>query len=124
MALRASVTVEGVEELQKILAKMPRELNELTEQAIEDAAIDAVARMKREAAVDTGNLRRNITFTKLGDDAEISSQAFNESGNDYAAHVEYGTRFTKPQPYFWHNIQAAQREVVAQLRSILKRITK
>ena len=103
---------------------MPQEAKARSEKVIKEEAVDLVGRVTTEAPVDTGNLRRNVKFEEQGEQVEVSSRAFNAQGQDYAPHVEYGTRFTKPQPYFWHNVRTAQQQIIAKLQAILNDISK
>lgn len=122
---RASVTTHGDKELIALFKKMPKEAEILAEEAIKNVAVDAIGDITRTAPVDTGNLRRNIKFEELANgDVEISSIALNDQGQDYAAYVEYGTRFTKAQPYFWHNITKARSKLMGLLNNILQQISK
>ena len=124
MANRAGVTTEGIDELQKVFAKMGKEAELQLNEIIEDAAIDALGRMTKEVPVDTGNLRRNTEMDVKKDVIELSSRAYNEQGQDYAPYVENGTRLTRPQPYFWHNIRIAKNEIINRGQALLNKISK
>ena len=121
---RNYVIIEGSEKLLDVLDKMPKEAESLTIEAMQNEAVDTIGRMTTQAPVDTGNLRRNIKFEPQGDDVVISSEALNDSRQDYAPHVEYGTRFTRPQPYFWHNVRQAVTNLESKLIQILNQISK
>ena len=101
MANRVYIT--GIKEFNAAMKRLQTLPKDVMEQELENLAFDAADYMRREAPVDTGNLRRNIKVEKTAEGMEISSQAFNGLGDDYAPHVEYGTRRNRAQPYFWHN---------------------
>lgn len=65
-----------------------------------------VDRMWRKAPFDTGRLRRGIDFEHLADGIEFHSEAIEPGTNiDYAPVQEYGSRYIRPQPYFFKNIR-------------------
>jgi len=119
----ANVELIGLQKLLSQFNGMGQEAEKRAEDIIKGEAVDAIGRMVTEAPVDTGNLRRNIKFEEIGDDIEVKSEAFNEQGKDYAPYVEFGTRFTRAQPYFWHNVRKAQQAMLNKLQVLLKDIS-
>ena len=89
-------------------------------------ANQAVGKMKRDAPVDTGRLRREITATRVsGDDIVIESIAIDpKTGEDYATIQEFGGRNIRPQPYFYHNIRVMLSELHKRLKYNLQKLTK
>lgn len=75
-----------------LISKSPAKAKEL----VEKAAFELEARAKIEVPVDTGNLRNSIrtTFENGGMTGVVSTNV------EYAAYVEYGTRFMAAKPYF------------------------
>lgn len=78
--------------------------NELI-RSMEHAAKNAVGRMKQDAPVDTGRLRREVEYKVTNDDIIITSEAIDpETKVDYAPIQEHGLG-VPPQPYFFKNIR-------------------
>ena len=74
--------------------------------SLDHAARNTVGRMKKDAPVDTGKLRREIEYTVTTNDVIIESTAIDpETKEDYAPLQEYGSRYLRPQPYFHRNIR-------------------
>lgn len=74
---------------------------------------EMMQKAQREAPVDTGQLRRSIQLDIIdgGMTAKVSANT------EYAAYVEYGTRFMGAQPY----LRPALRDQAEQFRSDLER---
>lgn len=98
----------------KALEAFPAELDA----AIEHNASQAVGRMKQDAPVDTGRLRRQIHQTNQQGGLYIESEAIDpRDGRDYAHTQEYGGRYFPAQPYFFKNI----RVMISKLHRDIKR---
>lgn len=74
--------------------------------AMEKIVRDIEGRAKLKAPIDTGYLKNSITSSRTG-----PSSWRVEAGAEYAAHVEYGTRYAHAQPY----LRPALDEIRAQL---------
>jgi len=74
--------------------------------AMEKIVHDIEGRAKLKAPVDTGYLQNSIRSSRVGPTSWKI-----EAGAEYAAHVEYGTRFQAAQPY----LRPALDEIRAQL---------
>ena len=88
----------GYDDLLKLSADLAKASTEVTRRAqvvVRKTAADIEASGKRNAAVDTGLMRGRIstTISNGGLSAEIGPTA------SYAAHVEFGTRRMRPQPF-------------------------
>ena len=83
-----------------------------------------VQRMKRDAPVDTGHLRTEITADSLGgDELEIRSIAIDEdTGVDYAPRQEFGIGVPK-QPYFFKHLRRFAANVEYNIRAEFRRLT-
>jgi len=61
--------------------------------------------IKKDAPVDTGNLRQNVKqFVKPGE-VTITSRALSKDNFDYAIIQEFGSIFRSPKPYFYPNVR-------------------
>ena len=77
--------------------------------------------MWRYAPVDTGRLRREISF-KSGDDwVTWESEAIDpQTKRDYAPLQEFGTRFFRAHPYFYPSLRGAIPELNHRLTQAIK----
>lgn len=71
---------------------------------------------QKNAPVDSGNLKRNIglDITDNGMTAEVESTA------DYAAYVEYGTRFMEAQPYLKPAYDEQKKKFIRDLNELVR----
>ena len=76
------------------LDTLSKEIRSAIADALEKSAIRVKAQAKMLAPVDTGNLRNSIDYSM-----DSFRTAHVGSNVEYSAHQEYGTRFTKAQPY-------------------------
>ena len=61
--------------------------------------------IKKDAPVDTGNLRQNVKqYVKPGE-VTITSRALTKDNFDYAIIQEFGSVFRSPKPYFYPNVR-------------------
>ena len=116
-------------------ARSRRKLNDLikfsatfgfsVDKVMDSNARNTLAKMKKDAPVDTGRLRRNITAQYAIDNkVDFSSEAIDpETKEDYAPKQEFGTRFLPAQPYFYKNINAFKRRFEADVRSIFRNLS-
>lgn len=80
---------------------------EAAREIVKKAAGDVQAAAMRIVPVDTGNLKRSIMvdIAPGGMSAEVTANA------DYAAYVEYGTRYKAARPYMQPAAQLVQAEL-------------
>ena len=85
---------------------------------------NTVGRMKRDAPVDTGRLRREVTYRVPSNrDIVLESKAIDpKTGVDYAPAQEYGLHGLRPQPYFRHNARLGFRRLYEDLKRRIKLI--
>ena len=95
-------------------AKISRQLDDKADLIVRKTAMDLEAQAKVRAAVDTGVMRGSIQASRV---AERHWRV--TVGAEYGIYVEYGTRFSAPQPYMgpavdlvWPAFQAAMRAVL------------
>lgn len=125
MALRFSVEANKTQlkSINRKLAELEKFSKKEVKSALRHAAANAVGRMKQDAPVDTGRLRRNIEYTVTNRGVNIVSEAIDpETGQDYAPVQEYGLRFLPAQPYFRPNITKFIEELNRNLRRRLQQI--
>ena len=123
--LRGGITVnkadlKNLNSKLKALEGSPVVLNKITKHE----AQQAVGRMRRDAPVDTGRLRRDIEIVKqTKDDIIIESSAVDPVTKvDYAPIQEYGLHGLKPQPYFRKNIREMFSRLTNRLNLAIKKI--
>lgn len=62
--------------------------------------------IKKDAPVDTGNLRQQVNGTMVGElSAQVESIALAENNFDYALVQEFGSKYRQGKPYFYPNIE-------------------
>lgn len=89
-----SVEVEGLEEVQRFLARLPSLLREAGDEICEATAEKTKPEAKRVVPVRTGNLRDHIEVVK-----EAAGVYHAGSEVEYAGYVERGTSKMRAQPY-------------------------
>lgn len=89
------------------------------EKALNWFLLSAKNDIKRDAPVDTGNLRKSIKGQKLGKlSGVVESIALGEDNFDYAPVQEYGSVFRSPKPYFYPNIRRNFKRAMVMLRQL------
>ena len=69
-------------------------------------AIESQNDIKKDAPVDTGNLRQQVNGTMVGElSAQVESIALAENNFDYALVQEFGSKYRQGKPYFYPNIE-------------------
>ncbi len=80
--------------------KAKSEINGELEKALAESALHMEACIKANTPVDTGRLRSSITSrSSLLAPGAKKGEALVGTNVEYAAYVEYGTKFQRPQPY-------------------------
>ena len=103
------------------LEKYPKEIQKV----LRHEANNAVGRMKKDAPVDTGRLRREIeAVVRKDNEVVVSSKAIDpQTGRDYAPVREYGLYGSRAQPYFRHNRDLFFTRLRQRFTRLLKQIT-
>ena len=79
--------------------------------------------IKKEAPVDTGNLRQEVVGEMNGKlSGVVSSIAYGDKNFDYAPIQEFGSIYRKPKPYFYPNIRKNYKAMISGLKAGIKRI--
>ena len=109
-----AVVWKGMDKLQSVMADKAKltavkKLVKLNGSELQQKAM-------RRVPVDTGTLKRSIRL----DFEEQGMTAVVTANTEYAAYVEYGTRFMSAQPY----MRPSEREQQAQLEADLRRLIK
>ena len=126
MGLKSGIFISPIsaKHLKKKLASLetvPKELQKI----LEHEASQAVGRMKQDAPVDTGRLRRKIEADVRPDNEVIieSSAVDPRTGVDYAPLQEYGIGVPE-RKYFRHNIDLFRLKLKARLDRAFSNINK
>ena len=108
------IKITGMEELQKKLKRC--EKLEAVKTVVKKNGSELQAKAQEKAPVDTGHLKRSIglDITDEGLTAEIEPTA------DYAAYVEYGTRFMNAQPYMKPADNAQKEKFKSDMRKLVR----
>jgi HK97 gp10 family phage protein len=107
------------------MAKLTRKINQLkvidkrgVSTELGKMGLSSVRKMKKTAPIDTGNLRKNlVAFVR-------SKTLFIRSRAKYSGYVEFGTRFQKPQPYFYPTIRREIKLLIINLENRIKKALK
>jgi HK97 gp10 family phage protein len=110
----ASIKIEGLDKLQAALKKNIT-LNDV-KKIVKQNGAELQTKAQREVPVDTGTLKRSIglELPNGGMTAEIEPTA------EYAAYVEYGTRFQRAQPYLKPSLREQQRQFKSDMQKLVK----
>lgn len=110
----AGIRVEGLDKLEKQLKKNAT-LHDV-KRVVRKSASDLQMAAQRKAPVDSGTLKRSIGLDIIngGMTAEVEATA------EYAAYVEYGTRYMEAKPY----LKPALEEVEPKFKSDMKKLVK
>lgn len=92
----------------------PGIIKRVEDRFLEEAGIIVEETAVRLVPVNTGNLRGSIN-RRREDDAEIIG-----TNVEYAEYVEYGTRFSKEQPYMRPAIDQNRRKLMRRLAELMK----
>ena len=123
MPLKSGIKISPISK--RNLNRLLKEVETFTGDAkriIKHEADNAVGRMKQDAPVDSGRLRREIEARRINkDDVIIESIAIDPAtGRDYAPIQEYGLLGYKEQPYFRKNIRLFIDRLTQRLQRALK----
>ncbi len=110
----AGIRIEGLEELEKRLKKNAT-LSDV-KRVVRKNGARLQSRAQRNAPVDTGNLKRSIGLDIVngGMTAEVEPTA------EYAAYVEYGTRYMNAKPYLKPALEEVEPEFKADMQRLVK----
>ena len=108
------IKITGMKNLQKKLERC--EKLEVVKTVIKKNGSELQAKAQGKAPVDTGHLKRSIglDITDEGLTAEIEPTA------DYAAYVEYGTRFMNAQPYMRPTYNAQKEKFKSDMQKLVR----
>ena len=101
--------------IRKNKRRYPEIVSSVTPRFLEEASIIVQADAKRMAPVKTGNLRGSIDRDVQGDKAVVGTNV------EYAEHVEYGTRYTKEQPYLRPAIDQNRKGLIRRFAEMIRR---
>lgn len=110
----AGVRIDGLDKLE---AKLTKNLDlSKVKATVKKNGAQLQKTAQKNAPIDTGNLRRKIALdiTDGGLTAEVEPTA------DYAAYVEYGTRFMEAQPYLKPAYDEQKKKFVKDLNELVR----
>lgn len=125
----------GLKVNKKDLTNLNRRLSTLNRTTISDVrkslkdfGIYSQFGIKRDAPVDTSNLKQNVNWQMLDKNTvEVSSIAIKKEDSrnfDYAPIQEFGSAFRAGKPYFYPNINRGLKKALVLLRRKLKKNVK
>lgn len=98
------VTIEGADELQRAMQRMPKNVRDAAQKTVEKAGNVALNKAQSTVPVRTGNLKNSLNVKTANLKVEVTASA------PYASYVEYGTRFARAQPFM--RLGAAEAESI------------
>lgn len=123
-------STNGVKRLKRRMMALPKAVREAASRATLEAAQDLAASMRNLAPVDTGALRDSIVVTPGGQNTPPYSQpggrrtvpensAMVTAGDAdvrYPHLVEYGTKDTHAQPFFWPTVRSKKKKITNRVK--------
>ncbi len=112
--MKANLSLKGIDQLVKHLNKAAT-LQDV-KQVVKSNTADMTAKMQEVVPVDTGNMKRSITM-------EVTDGGFTGVAGphtNYAAYVEYGTRFQAAQPFIKPSFDVQKGVFINDLERLLK----
>lgn len=106
----------GAKELQGAFANLAEKSDRELEKVLQTHGANLQQAEMRDVPVDTGFLKRSITLTM----DEQEKAAIVEPTADYAAYVEYGTRFAPAQPYVRPNYDQEMEAFISDLKKLAR----
>lgn len=100
LLLKTAVQIDGMEELQDTFADLaPREVNNITRNAVHGLAGMVRDAMKANVTVDTGEVRDGIYALRRRGKPNFPVSEVRIRKTDHGLMLEFGTSHTKAQPY-------------------------
>ena len=112
------VSIQNVDQIQKLLAEKPKETEREVGKAIKKAVYKVNEKAKRKSPVDTGLLRTSMTAEPRGMEGEIYA------GVHYAIYVHEGTRFMRKRPFLANAVKESERDIERYLEEAIINVIK
>jgi len=112
--MKLSGELQGKEDSKIFKGTLSVDVKNKTQMALEVAAIIVEGQAKMLSPVDTGRLRASITHRINGGVAEVGTNV------EYAAHVEYGTRYMPAQSYLRTAVDLTKQNVIIAFHKAIK----
>jgi hypothetical protein len=97
--------------------------NDLAPQQLKAFVNNSENDIRKDAPVDTGNLRQEVIGEMTGKlKGFVSSIALAKDNFDYAMVQEFGSIYRKPKPYFYPNVRKNYKAMISGLKAGVKRI--
>lgn len=113
------VDLEGLEELVMAVERASPKSIELTNKVIKNKTEKVSRNARKRAPVDTWFMHDNIGTDYEGENTDFVTGII-DSPAVYSGYVEYGTRYTKAQPFLGPSVE----EIVPELTTELKKVNK
>lgn len=114
---RPTITLEGVEDLEKAIGEKLAEYQAEIEQAVSDTADDISNDWRRTVPVDDGDYRDSIGVEHHGTTADVAN--FGREGR-HGQHVEFGTSRMRPRPAAGPAAERGRKTFVDNLTAAMK----
>ena len=116
----AKLNAADMQELQNKLKELKSLDRVEVQKALRGGALKIVRDMKRDAPVDTGNLRNNI-FTEMNLSAK---QVIIKALAPYSGHQEFGTIYQSGKKFFFHNVDKGIKKIIENISNKIGDILK
>ena len=129
--------IEGLEELQKALAKFPKQSEKMLKEALIPGLAIIASDAKKRAPVDTGRLMSSIGAKAdhvyrdkpapgILEAKKVGSEIVGKVGSAvvYAAYQEYGTQYQPGKPYMRPALKATKDKVVKEIEKRIAKVLK
>ena len=111
---------EDQKALKRLLGKLKYKFPASAVSELREWGKDVKQQVQNNAPVDTGFLRDNIDSVNIG--SKRTGGVAVRSNATYSGYVEYGTRHTLPEPFFFNTVSRFTRDLIARLYRLLDRI--
>lgn len=113
------IDADSFKRLQNRLIDLDINMQQEVFEELRKGALRIVADAKRDAPWDTGKLRQQIGYESSfsWDDGNNRVEIF--SNVEYSAAQEFGTKYQKGKPYFFHNVDKGVRKIIREIKKRL-----
>jgi HK97 gp10 family phage protein len=113
------IDADSFRNLQKRLIDLDIAMKTEVYEELRKGAMRIVADAKRDAPWDTGKVRQQIAFQSEFSFADGQDRVEIFSNVEYSAAQEFGTKYQKGKPYFFHNVDKGVRKIIREIKKRL-----